>query len=153
MGLCLCKDRSSSSETTTCCGCTSLNCPCCFRWGKIRGGGSRDSAANGGGRVTSGHNRDTLGSDRTTSSAASDPNFLITHLSPPLVDSYVLETLKILRTLVGKYAHKHINQNLWFISSTNQAEFCWTFMHLNVFIFCGSDAEAPSSMVKVSVCN
>ncbi|XP_021960066.1 RING finger and SPRY domain-containing protein 1 [Folsomia candida] len=104
MGLCLCKDRSSSSETTTCCGCTSLNCPCCFRWGKIRGGGSRDSAANGGGRVTSGHNRDTLGSDRTTSSAASDPNFLITHLSPPLVDSYVLETLKILRTLVGNDA-------------------------------------------------
>ncbi len=99
MGLCLCKDSSDK----TCCGCNSSACPCCFRWGKIRGG------SNGNAGILQNHNHhhgssgsrgDTLGSDN---SAASDPNFLITHLTPHLIDTYVLETLKILRTLVGKY--------------------------------------------------
>lgn len=103
MGLCLCKEKDSSK---TCCGCSSSSCPCCFNWGKTRSTG--DLMSNGNGRQfggSAGHRGDTLGSDRTTSSAASDSNFIISHLSPQVIDCYVLETLKVLRTLVGKWVH------------------------------------------------
>lgn len=102
MGLCLCKGSDTSSNKY-CCGCNSTSCPCCFQWGKSRsgdisGGGTRGPHNLG----TSAGHRDTLGSDRTTSSSSSDPSFLLANLSPQLIDNYVLETLRILRTLVGK---------------------------------------------------
>lgn len=113
MGLCLCKDKSSpQDEQSTCCGCPSPPvCLCCHRWGKRRRGRD-DPSSNGSSAAAGGNNGssrlggggDTLRSDRTTSSTASDPNFLLTHTNPTLIDSYVLETLKILRTLVGNDA-------------------------------------------------
>jgi len=102
MGLCLCKDNETASNKF-CCGCNSTSCPCCFQWGKTRGGEMSGRSGRGISSSMGSHNRgDTVGSDRTTSSAASDSNFLLTHLNPQTIDNYVLETLRLLRTLVGK---------------------------------------------------
>lgn len=121
MGLCLCKDEDAESRGLQCCNTVNSNCPCCFRWGKRSGSGGSMFGHNSGGRGIGGVAPDglTVGpggmgregsgspNDRSLSNL-SDATFLLS-FTPEVVNHYVLETLKVLRTLVGKYV-QHINE-------------------------------------------
>lgn len=112
MGLCLCKDDEREQRGLQCCNTVNSNCRCCFRWGKRSGSGGSmfgpptgRGAGSAGGTLTPGVpglGRDDSGSPNNRSiSNLSDATFLLS-FSPEVVNHYVLETLKVLRTLVGK---------------------------------------------------
>ncbi|ODM92278.1 RING finger and SPRY domain-containing protein 1 [Orchesella cincta] len=110
MGLCLCKDEDRESRGLQCCSTVNSSCPCCFRWGKRSGsGGSMFGPGHHGApgnMASSGAGlRDGSGSQDHNRSISnlSDATFLLS-FSPEVVNHYVLETLKVLRTLVGNDA-------------------------------------------------
>jgi len=98
MGLCLCKDEDSRSNSVFCCNCkTSSTCPCCLKWGKRTG---LLEGRNGAGTLG--------GSERPNSPygapvSMSDSNFVFVPsvVTAEVIDEQVLETLLVLRTLIG----------------------------------------------------
>ena len=112
MGTCLGKNSEGNNDdsaqitrstSSPCSRCSSNNdtCHChpcpCFRWGKREG---LIDVTPGDGSSTGQHRHGSVSPD----SRISDPNFIVS-ITPKVVDDLVIQTLLLLRTLVGKWVH------------------------------------------------